>query len=386
MAFLWQYLFANAYISILKRIFQYTQCLIDEQRNEKYTNQDKDNSNGQTDDEDTELMSSKLEASSRLPSGFLFEDEIDAKEHKFNISDVCMFVECGLSAILHDKMVDRFRLCELEMWNLMTRHSKGYANMSARLKIIWLLGLFWRYAILLPYRIVLLLNSFFILVTLVHILRVMPFDTQHRLARYAVQLSFRRATGSVTTSLRFHNTEFRPIRGGICVANHTTPLDTVILSCDNVYTYIGQKHKGILGFLMAQVSKIVPCIWFERDDYRDRNIVKDRLKESVKNPTTECPVLIYPEGTCINNTAVLMFKKGTFEVCNKVYPVAIKYDSTFAELYWDRASVGFLVYTFSILTSWALVCDCYYLPPMERLVSRSMILLFFDNRTYLHSL
>lgn len=29
-------------------------------------------------------------------------------------------------------------------------------------------------------------------------------------------------------------------------------------------------------------------------------------------------------GTCINNTSVMMFKKGSFEISGDIYPVAIK--------------------------------------------------------------
>ena len=48
-----------------------------------------------------------------------------------------------------------------------------------------------------------------------------------------------------------------------------------------------------------------------------------RLKEhvAVKN---NLPILIFPEGTCINNTSIMMFKKGSFEVGATIYPIAIK--------------------------------------------------------------
>ena len=37
------------------------------------------------------------------------------------------------------------------------------------------------------------------------------------------------------------------------------------------------------------------------------------------------PIVIFPEGTCINNTSVMQFKKGAFEIENAtVYPVAIR--------------------------------------------------------------
>ena len=50
-----------------------------------------------------------------------------------------------------------------------------------------------------------------------------------------------------------------------------------------------------------------------------------RLKVHVDDPD-KLPILIFPEGTCINNTSVMQFKKGSFEVGSVlcVYPVAIK--------------------------------------------------------------
>lgn len=48
-----------------------------------------------------------------------------------------------------------------------------------------------------------------------------------------------------------------------------------------------------------------------------------RLKKHVSDPNNP-PILIFPEGTCINNTSVMQFKKGSFEVKGAIYPVAIK--------------------------------------------------------------
>lgn len=48
-----------------------------------------------------------------------------------------------------------------------------------------------------------------------------------------------------------------------------------------------------------------------------------RLKKHVSDPANP-PILIFPEGTCINNTSVMQFKKGSFEVDTVIYPVAIK--------------------------------------------------------------
>lgn len=58
------------------------------------------------------------------------------------------------------------------------------------------------------------------------------------------------------------------------------------------------------------------------------NYVLQRLKKHVSDPTNP-PILIFPEGTCINNTSVMQFKKGSFEVDSVIYPVAIKVISCF---------------------------------------------------------
>lgn len=50
----------------------------------------------------------------------------------------------------------------------------------------------------------------------------------------------------------------------------------------------------------------------------------NRLKQHVSDPNNP-PILIFPEGTCINNTSVMQFKKGSFEVGGVIYPVAIKF-------------------------------------------------------------
>lgn len=87
---------------------------------------------------------------------------------------------------------------------------------------------------------------------------------------------------------------------------------------------IGQRHSGFLGILQRALARASPHIWFERGEVRDRHAVAERLKLHVSDPNNP-PILIFPEGTCINNTSVMQFKKGSFEVGGVIYPVAIKY-------------------------------------------------------------
>ena len=96
-----------------------------------------------------------------------------------------------------------------------------------------------------------------------------------------------------------------------------------VLACDNCYALVGQRQGGFLGVLQRALGRATSHIWFERFEIKDRELVARRLREHVEDPN-KLPILIFPEGTCINNSAVMMFKKGSFEVGGRVFPVAIK--------------------------------------------------------------
>lgn len=102
-----------------------------------------------------------------------------------------------------------------------------------------------------------------------------------------------------------------------------------------------------------------------------------RLREHAVD-SSKIPILIFPEGTCINNTSVMMFKKGSFEVGTKIYPIAMKYDSRFGDAFWNSSEQSWLDYIMRMMTSWAIICHVWYLPPMERLEDESAI--DFANR------
>ncbi|KAL6429806.1 hypothetical protein ACFW04_007589 [Cataglyphis niger] len=140
---------------------------------------------------------------------------------------------------------------------------------------------------------------------------------------------------------------------------------------------IGQRHGGFLGILQRALARASPHIWFERSEVKDREAVAKRLKKHVSDPTNP-PILIFPEGTCINNTSVMQFKKGSFEVDSVIYPVAIKYDPRFGDAFWNSSRYSMIQYLYMMMSSWAIVCDVWYLPPMYRNEGESAI--DFANR------
>ncbi|EFN88586.1 1-acyl-sn-glycerol-3-phosphate acyltransferase theta [Harpegnathos saltator] len=183
-------------------------------------------------------------------------------------------------------------------------------------------------------------------------------------------------SSALSSVITYHNPENRPVRG-ICVANHTSPIDVLVLMCDNCYSLIGQRHGGFLGILQRALARASPHIWFERSEVKDREAVAKRLKQHVSDLANP-PILIFPEGTCINNTSVMQFKKGSFEVDSVIYPVAIKYDPRFGDAFWNSSRYSMLQYLYMMMSSWAIVCDVWYLPPMYKNEGESAI--DFANR------
>lgn len=50
-------------------------------------------------------------------------------------------------------------------------------------------------------------------------------------------LSFQILGGVLSAVIKYHNPQNRP-KQGICVANHTSPIDVLVLACDNAYALV----------------------------------------------------------------------------------------------------------------------------------------------------
>ncbi|XP_014241068.1 glycerol-3-phosphate acyltransferase 4 [Cimex lectularius] len=296
---------------------------------------------------------------------------------EFQLSDCFDLVKAGVEAIIEDQVTSRFEAEELKSWNLLTRTNRQYEFISWKLSFIWVSGFFIRYFFLLPIRV---LICFFGVLWLTLCTAIVGYvrkgDFKRWLTRKVSMMCFNVLSSALSSVITYHNPENRPKRG-ICVANHTSPIDVLILMCDNSYSLIGQRHGGFLGILQRALARASPHIWFERLEVKDRATVALRLKQHVSEENNP-PILIFPEGTCINNTSVMQFKKGSFEVGCVIYPVAIKYDPKFGDAFWNSSRYSMLQYLYMMMTSWAIVCDVWYLPPMYQAPGESAI--DFANR------
>jgi len=302
-----------------------------------------------------------------VPSKIMLGRVVSANtfQREFDLSDVLDYVKTGVAAIIEDEVTQRFVAEDLKSWNLLTRTGQHFEFINWKLTFFWFLGCIFRYCVLLPGRLAILVVGLLYMAIGMACVGPLKEGEFKRWLNYHVFTScFQVLGGALSAVIRYHHVENKP-KAGICVANHTSPIDVLVLACDNAYALIGQRHGGFFGFIQNQLSKASPQIWFERSEARDRNKVFVRLKEHVEDPH-KLPILIFPEGTCINNTSVMQFKKGSFEVGGVIYPAAIKYDPKFGDAFWNSSQDSMMAYLLKMMTSWAIVVDVWYLPPMKR--------------------
>uniref|UniRef100_A0A8C6PDA3 Glycerol-3-phosphate acyltransferase 4 n=1 Tax=Nothobranchius furzeri TaxID=105023 RepID=A0A8C6PDA3_NOTFU len=285
---------------------------------------------------------------------------------EFNLTDVLFFCRKAMENVVDDDVTKRFSPQKLDSWNLLTRNNHNFCHISLRLKVVWVLGLLLRYGVLLPLRVTLAITGICLFLVLSTLVGVLP-NTRLRscLSDKVHLMGCHICVRSLSAIITYHNRQNKPQNDGICVANHTTPIDGIILANDRCYSLVGQLHGGLLGMIQRAMVTSSPHIWFERAEVKDRHLVAKRLIDHVADKTKH-PVLIFPEGTCINNTSVMMFRKSSFELGCTIYPVAIKYDPRFGDAFWNSSKFGLVRYLLRTMSSWAIVCSVWYLPPMNR--------------------
>ena len=268
-------------------------------------------------DSNDELKASRpdlLDAKNDEAKLFFDPDNNSMEQKEFDFSEVYYFLTQGIKAMVDDEVTKRFAAEELQTWNLLTRTYKTVKVHSFKLSVLWFVGFIIRFLVLFPIRFVIFVIGILFLIQSMFFIGFLPNSSFKRgvYTRISV-ITFRFLARSLSPIITYHNREFRAPNGSVCVANHTSPIDVLMLHCDNAYALVGQVHVGFLGFLQKILNKATHHVFFERSEASDRLGVSRKLKEHVSDKN-KLPVLIFPEGTCINNSAVMMFKKGSFEV------------------------------------------------------------------------
>ena len=95
---------------------------------------------------------------------------------------------------------------------------------------------------MLPLRVIILTVGFCLIFVCTSIVGILPDGPQKRTMNHKISIfCFDYVAGCLSLVATFHDTENRPY-SGIAVANHTTPIDTMILSTDAVYDMVSTEY------------------------------------------------------------------------------------------------------------------------------------------------
>lgn len=280
--------------------------------------------------------------------------ELASGESKaFELADTLDCLQHGIQALVDDDFTKCFNQRPSRPW-----------NWNVYLFPLWVVGSLVRLFVLLPLRVAVLLfgwtlAGFGFFCTFVFLGKSRLKDT---IVRKLVVFLCHVFVFSWTGVIKFHGTPPRRAPNQIYVANHTTMADVIVLMMQQPYAIVGQKHPGWLGFIQTKLLKPLGCLWFNRTDHGDRVRVSAAIKDHIADAGRP-PLLIFPEGTCVNNEYCVQFKKGVFELGATIVPVAIKYNKIFCDAFWHSRKESFAWYLVRLMMSWCVVCDVYYLEP-----------------------
>eukprot|EP01117_Protostelium_nocturnum_P009505 TRINITY_DN3393_c0_g1_i2.p1 TRINITY_DN3393_c0_g1~~TRINITY_DN3393_c0_g1_i2.p1 ORF type:complete len:536 (+),score=166.51 TRINITY_DN3393_c0_g1_i2:90-1697(+) len=271
----------------------------------------------------------------------------------FGFDDIVPMMNDAVSSIAEDEFTECFQTQSYRPW-----------NWNIYLFPLWVVGIIVRYLILFPIRLTIIVFG----LSLTLVLMTLSSYIKNKETRTSIQLGLIKFVSGVFIAswagvIRYHGIRPKKRPNQVFVANHTTVFDIVILSNDFNYSFVGQKHPGTIGFVQDTILECLGCLWFDRKDADDRAKIARLIKSHVHNPD-KLPLLLFPEGTCVNNEYCVMFKKGAFEIENStVWPIAIKYNKLFSDPFWNSREQSFPRHLFRLLTSWCVVCDVRYLEP-----------------------
>ena len=130
--------------------------------------------------------------------------------------------------------------------------------------------------------------------------------------RSAVQVLASSFVLSWSGVVRIHGIRPTPRPGrtaGVFVANHSSMNDFILLLQSHPYAVVGQRHSGWVGLLQNHLLGSLNCLWFDRSLESEKRSAGKLMVQHVHSPANAgTPLLVFPEGTCVNNEYVVQVR------------------------------------------------------------------------------
>ena len=288
----------------------------------------------------------------------------------FSLRDLLPFISHAVNTVIQDDFSRCFQSAHTRSW-----------NWNFYLWPLWAMGVIVRYCILFPLRTLCLITGALIwLFNLALIKTVVPHSKRTEWERWNIRFFCSAFVLSWTGVIRYHGTIAQHRPNQVYVANHTSLIDIVVLMQEHTYSLVGQRQQGFVGFMQRNVLSCLNNCFFDRAEADDRSAAARRIKQHIQS-TDNNRLLIFPEGTCVNNEYIVQFKQGAFDMGNaEIIPIAIKYNKIFVDAFWNSRAQAFPMHLLTLMCSWAVVCDVWYLSPQRRREAEGETAIEFSER------
>ncbi|KAI5189471.1 glycerol-3-phosphate O-acyltransferase 3/4 [Nematocida minor] len=227
---------------------------------------------------------------------------------------------------------------------------------KTELTFLYAMSILCRYSIILPARLFLAIGILLFYSTLIILSRLLLREIGCNLF---TTYGCKGLLWAMGIKVKHHGMKNKPKVPHVYVSNHTTYMDYLVLSSHKFsHSVIAQRQGGFMSMLLKLVSGSVQ---FERNLKANRKEVKEEIKEL----TQKVSIIVFPEGTCVNNEYTVMFQKGAFDLGVTVYPAAIKYNKKIGDPYWNTRKQSFTKHFMYLITRWRTEVSVWWLPPMK---------------------
>eukprot|EP00010_Vexillifera_abyssalis_P008556 CAMPEP_0201548708 /NCGR_PEP_ID=MMETSP0173_2-20130828/5223_1 /ASSEMBLY_ACC=CAM_ASM_000268 /TAXON_ID=218659 /ORGANISM="Vexillifera sp., Strain DIVA3 564/2" /LENGTH=466 /DNA_ID=CAMNT_0047958161 /DNA_START=226 /DNA_END=1627 /DNA_ORIENTATION=- len=144
----------------------------------------------------------------------------------------------------------------------------------------------------------------------------------------------------------------------IIVVNHTCPYDIFYILYKIFPSFVARVEE-LKNPIVGPAIVAAQGVLVDRTDVNSRNSVRDRIIERTEKFERENgqwpPMLMFPEATTVNNTAIISFKLGAFYPGKPVQPVVLAYRSK------HRYDPSWVCGTNLFVLIWRTLCEPYHI-------------------------
>jgi len=277
-------------------------------------------------------------------------------EKTFKLGDILDNINSGMQVIVDDDFSLCFKRPERRSW-----------NWNPYLLVFWCIGVVLRYCILFPLRLLTMILAILLTLAQRQLWQKLFANDPKKCERWelwSIQTCIQIILASWGAVIEFKGVIAARKSNQIYVANHSTMLDWLLLMYYAPFCAVGQLHtsRPMVKWFQTEFLRSMQCIWFNRSEQKDRILAMNRIKEHILDKSKP-RLIIFPEGTCVNNEYCIQFKKGAFSLGCEICPVAIKYNPSFIDAYWISRERSFAAHIMDMMTSWAMVAEVHFLEP-----------------------